>query len=172
MASQVVLVVRNSPANAGDLKDEGLDPWVGKIPWRKKWKPTAAFLPGESHGGAWLATVHGVTKSWTRLKRLSTHAPKSMLRTATSNRVTGAGGSVTGPRPQPGSLLLQGLPPHMETQRGNVTGLRSPSRSQAELGKGPQPRSPPPWVSQKAAVSPPSWLPQARASPDAATRGL
>ena len=81
-------MVRNSPANAGDLKDEGLDPWVGKIPWRKKWKPTAAFLPGESHGGAWLATVHGVTKSWTRLKRLSTHAPKSMLRTATSNRVT------------------------------------------------------------------------------------
>ena len=48
-ASQVALVVRNSPANAGDLKDEGFDPWVGTIPWRKKWKPTPAFLPGESH---------------------------------------------------------------------------------------------------------------------------
>ena len=28
----------------------GLDPWVEKIPWRKKWHPTPVFLPGESHG--------------------------------------------------------------------------------------------------------------------------
>ena len=28
----------------------GLDPWVGKIPWRGKWLPTPAFLPGKSHG--------------------------------------------------------------------------------------------------------------------------
>ena len=28
----------------------GFDPWVGKIPWRKKWQPTPVFLPGESHG--------------------------------------------------------------------------------------------------------------------------
>ena len=26
------------------------DPWVGKIPWRRKWSPTPVFLPGESHG--------------------------------------------------------------------------------------------------------------------------
>ena len=26
------------------------DPWVGKIPWRKKWPPTQLFLPGEFHG--------------------------------------------------------------------------------------------------------------------------
>ena len=26
------------------------DPWVGKIPWRRKWQPTPVFLPGESHG--------------------------------------------------------------------------------------------------------------------------
>ena len=26
------------------------DPWVGKIPWRRKWQPTAVFLPGKSHG--------------------------------------------------------------------------------------------------------------------------
>ena len=25
-------------------------PWVGKIPWRKKWQSTPVFLPGESHG--------------------------------------------------------------------------------------------------------------------------
>ena len=27
-----------------------LDPWVGKIPWRRKRQPTPVFLPGESHG--------------------------------------------------------------------------------------------------------------------------
>ena len=26
-----------------------LYPWVGKIPWRRKWQPTPVFLPGESH---------------------------------------------------------------------------------------------------------------------------
>ena len=26
------------------------NPWVGKIPWRRKWQPTPVFLPGESHG--------------------------------------------------------------------------------------------------------------------------
>ena len=29
----------------------GFDPWVRKIPWRRKWQPTPVFLPGESHGG-------------------------------------------------------------------------------------------------------------------------
>ena len=28
----------------------GFDPWVRKIPWRKKWQPTPVFLPGKSHG--------------------------------------------------------------------------------------------------------------------------
>ena len=27
-----------------------LDPWVRKIPWRRKWQPTPVFLLGESHG--------------------------------------------------------------------------------------------------------------------------
>ena len=26
------------------------DPWVGKIPWRRKWQPTPVFLSGEAHG--------------------------------------------------------------------------------------------------------------------------
>ena len=25
------------------------DPWVGKIPWRRKWQPALVFLPGESY---------------------------------------------------------------------------------------------------------------------------
>ena len=49
-ASQVVLVVKNLPANAGDVKRHGLEPWVRKIPWRRAWELTPVFLPGEFHG--------------------------------------------------------------------------------------------------------------------------
>ena len=32
------------------LKRRRFDPWVGKIPWRRKWQSTLVFLPRESHG--------------------------------------------------------------------------------------------------------------------------
>ena len=32
-----------------------LDPWAGKIPWRRKWQSTPVFLPGKSHGQRSLA---------------------------------------------------------------------------------------------------------------------
>ena len=52
---------KESTYNAGC---SGFGPWVGKIPWRRKWAPSAIFLPGESHGQRSLeAAVHGVTKS-------------------------------------------------------------------------------------------------------------
>ena len=35
-------VMKNLPAKAGDAGD---DPWVRKIPWRRKWQPTPVFLP-------------------------------------------------------------------------------------------------------------------------------
>ena len=68
--SQVVLVVKNPPANATDKK-HGFNPWVRKIPWRRAWQPTLVFLPAEfMDRGAWRAVVHSITKSWTRLKQL------------------------------------------------------------------------------------------------------
>ena len=51
----MALVVKNPPANAEDIKTPGFDPWVGKILWRRAWKPTPVFLPGESHGQRTLA---------------------------------------------------------------------------------------------------------------------
>ena len=65
-ASQVALVVKNPPDNSGDAD----------------WIPGLGRYPGEGHGnplqypclenpmdrGAQRATVHGVAKSWTRLK--------------------------------------------------------------------------------------------------------
>ena len=50
LAPQVVLVVKNSPDNTGDLRDMGFNPWVGVIPWRGTWRPAPAFLPGKVHG--------------------------------------------------------------------------------------------------------------------------
>jgi len=40
----VALVVKNPPANAGDIRDVGFDPWVRKIPWRSSWQSTPVFL--------------------------------------------------------------------------------------------------------------------------------
>ena len=44
-------------------------PWVGKIPGRREWQPTAVFLLGKSHGQRSLVgyAVHGVAKGWTQL---------------------------------------------------------------------------------------------------------
>ena len=50
------------------------DPWVGKIPWRRKWQPTPVFLPGESHRQRSLGVYS--PRSWknlTWLKQLSMH---------------------------------------------------------------------------------------------------
>ena len=46
-AFQVVLVVKNLPANAENIVRCGFNLWVGKIPWRRKWHPTPVFLPGD-----------------------------------------------------------------------------------------------------------------------------
>ena len=45
----MALVVKNTPANAGDTSNVGLILEWGKIPWRRIWKPTPVFLPGKSH---------------------------------------------------------------------------------------------------------------------------
>ena len=61
-------------------KRHGYDPWVRKIPWRRKWQSTLICLPGKSHGQWRLAAiVHGVTKSQIWLKQLSMHTPTEML---------------------------------------------------------------------------------------------
>ena len=40
----------DSKASVCNVRQSGFNPWVGKIPWRRKWQPTPVFLPGESHG--------------------------------------------------------------------------------------------------------------------------
>ena len=56
-------------------KRDGFDPWVGKIPWSRKWQPSCHYsvlawrIPTDR--GTWWFTVQRVAKSWTRLKWLS-----------------------------------------------------------------------------------------------------
>ena len=67
-ASQVVLVVRNPSANAGDMRDVGLIPGTGKSPGGRNGSPLQySCLENPMDRGAWGATVHWVTKGWTQL---------------------------------------------------------------------------------------------------------
>ena len=71
--------VKNLPAMQ-ELQGTWVDPWVRKSVWRSTWQPTPVFLPGESMDrGAWWATVHRVTKSWTQRKHLSTYTHKYII---------------------------------------------------------------------------------------------
>ena len=45
-ASQAALVVKNLPADAGDIRDVGLIPGLGRSP-EEAWQPAAVFLLGE-----------------------------------------------------------------------------------------------------------------------------
>ena len=77
-ASLMAQMVKNLP----ECRRPGYDPWVSKIPWRRKWQSTPVFLPGRFHGlrslvgyspwslnesemTEWLSThTHSVRSSW------------------------------------------------------------------------------------------------------------
>ena len=74
MVSQVILVVKNLPASTGDRRDTGSIPGSGRSPREGNGNPLQySCLENPMDGGVWRATVHGVTKSWTRLSA-HTHA--------------------------------------------------------------------------------------------------
>ena len=73
-ASQVALVVKYLPANAEDVRDAGLIPGLRRPPGREYGNPLQySCLENPMDREVWQATVHGVTKNWTPLKRLSMH---------------------------------------------------------------------------------------------------
>ena len=66
------LEVKNPPADAGDVREVGLTPGLGRSPGGRLGKPLQyCFLENLMDRGAWWATVHRVAKSQARLKRLS-----------------------------------------------------------------------------------------------------
>ena len=68
MSSQVVLVVKNLPANAGDIKDSGFIPGSGRSHEGYGNPLQYSCLENPMDGGAWWAMVYRVTKSRTQLR--------------------------------------------------------------------------------------------------------
>ena len=67
-SSQMVLMMKNPPANAGEPRDTGSTPGWGRSPGEgNSNRLQYSCLKNPMDRGAWRATVHGVTKSWTRL---------------------------------------------------------------------------------------------------------
>ena len=65
-ASQVVLMVKNSPASAGDVRDTGSIPGSGRFPGGGHGNPLQySCLENPMDRGAWWAMVHGVAQSQT-----------------------------------------------------------------------------------------------------------
>ena len=63
------------PANAGDKRDMGTIPGLGRSPGGGHGNPLQySCLENPMDRGAWRATVHGVKKSQTRLKQFRTKA--------------------------------------------------------------------------------------------------
>ena len=73
--NQVALVVKSPPAHAGNLRDAGSIPRLGRSPGEGNGNPLQySCLENPMDRGAWWATIHGVTKGQAQLKRLSRHA--------------------------------------------------------------------------------------------------
>ena len=61
-------MVKNLPANAGDIRDTGLIPGSERFAGEGNGNPLQySCMENSMDRGAWWATVHGVAKSWTRL---------------------------------------------------------------------------------------------------------
>ena len=70
----MALVVKNPPANAGDIRDTGSIPGSGRSPGEGNGNPLQySCLENPMDRGAWWATAYNVVESWTRLKRFSMH---------------------------------------------------------------------------------------------------
>ena len=62
-------MVKNLPASAGTIRDVGSTPGSGRSPAGGHGNPLQySCLENPMDRGAWQASVHGVAKSWTRLK--------------------------------------------------------------------------------------------------------
>ena len=87
---QVLLVVKNPPANARDTR-HGFDPRVGKIPWRRAWQLTPMFLPGESYGQRSLAGYSPcgcrVRHDWSDIVCTHTHMRVSLMKASKVYRI-------------------------------------------------------------------------------------
>ena len=60
--------------NPSAVQETWVQPWVGKVPWRREWLPTPVFLPGESHGQRSLAGYRSWGRRESEMTEPLTHA--------------------------------------------------------------------------------------------------
>ena len=85
-AFHVALVVKNLPANAGDIRDMGSIPGSGRSPGEGNGNPLQySCLRNPMDRRTWQATVHGVAKNQTRPKLLS---PAQVIHNTTSDPIS------------------------------------------------------------------------------------
>ena len=65
---------KESACSAGHVGSGSFHPWVGKIPWRRKWQPTPIFLPEKSHGQRSLMGYRPWGRKSVGHKRACTHS--------------------------------------------------------------------------------------------------
>ena len=88
-------MVKNAPANAGDIRDAGLIPGLGRSPGGVQGNPLQYSCLENPHGqGAWWATAPGITKSGTPQKQLRVHAVDSLINVGTRQLFKNCGCSV------------------------------------------------------------------------------
>ena len=80
-------MVKNPPANSGDIRNVGSIPGSGRSPGKGNGNPLQySCLKNPMDGGAWRATVHRVAKSRTRLGDFTTSRLKDFLMSERSLR--------------------------------------------------------------------------------------
>ena len=89
-ASQVARVVKNLPANSGDVRDTGSISASERSAGGGNGNPLQYSCPeNPTDRGAWRATVHRIAQSRTRLKRLSTHTSSTTCAMRACSRGSG-----------------------------------------------------------------------------------
>ena len=129
-------MVKRPPASAGDVRGQGFIPQLGRSPGGGHGTPPQySCLENPTDRGAWRATVHRLTMSWTRVKQLSMHACKGERLESGRAEIESERSSVVSNSLQPHGLYSPWSSP------GQATGLGSqPFLSPGDL---PNPRTEP-----------------------------
>ena len=123
----MALVVKNLPANAGDIRDASSIPRLGRSPGGGQGHPLkSSGLKNPMDRRARWAMVHGVTKSWTRLNLLSTqHMREGHAEMGTEMRGGCHCQGATSTRQGQGRILLQTS--GLQNSKRNLCSFTSPS---------------------------------------------
>ena len=71
MGSLVAQLVKNPPTKCRRHKRRRFNPWIGKIPWKRKWQ--VSLMKSSKDRGAWWATINRGWKESDMTEHMHTH---------------------------------------------------------------------------------------------------